>query len=396
MTRQNEEKIREIERAIDDHHKLFPIFKKPISTVLLHTLRVFEDMCRLPVLMGASETELLETLAHNNLDALDMAVKWIYECCETDSSDINLLFSVDDYLEAGELIMEAGNYRSVCDSYILWSRGRQTCNFYESERLLEFAFSDSKKGTIEAADLVLREKKKTTLLKNPEVVESQIELLKIRDKLMNSIYFNRENCIVYNITEEIWQAFLGIARIQINSTSELPEEWNFTYFSLKEFKELWEVLLTKALIHNFACALSGVEGGAVESVVMVIPKEELCNEIHSKTNLSIDKVNDILNFIIFNPSIKNNDVIWQPLFLINNKYIISPHLIITNSVERNIISLINKIDQVSYSRLSNLKEDVMANSLSERLLGKLFLLPYNARKLMVLPVQKLPYIMIIS
>ncbi|HEY8363733.1 MAG TPA: hypothetical protein VIK77_12835 [Tissierellaceae bacterium] len=210
-------------------------------------------------------------------------------------------------------------------------------------------------------------RKKSSFLKSNEFKNGVLELSRIKNKLLSYVS-STQNGIEYTVPQEIWEAFHRLAKNQMRTACELPEDWTFTYFSLKEFKEVWAVLLAKAQIHSMACLLSGKKGAGIESVVLVEKFETLCKDIASKTNLSYSKVEQILHFITYNPTIKNVDIIMQPLIMLDSSQVaISPHLIIPSNFERNLIVLINKVDQASYSRLSNNKENIMGNELVQKI-----------------------------
>lgn len=362
-----EDYIREnIEKVVDNYHKRNPLFKRSRATVLLNLLRTFEDMCRLnPMNIMASivSPDYLDVSLHNSLDAIDMAIQWAYECC-LDNSEASEKVEPEVYLQSGATLFDAQNYRVVCDNFTYYSRGRLHANYNEKNRRLTFSFPNKKDGTsIELADFIMRQQKKKASLSTMEFESNFQELVSIKDKLAGSIYFEGDQ-IKYQIDDEIWNAFYSVSKMQIDHSSELPDEWTFRTFNLGEYKQVWSVLLTIAQIHHMACLLSGKKGAAIESVVLLKRIGELCNEIALKIDLDIGKIGDIISFIIYNPEIKNNDVIWQPLInLYDDILAISPHLITTSNPERNLISLINKVEQASYSRVSNQKEDIMAEEI---------------------------------
>ncbi|HEY8363734.1 MAG TPA: hypothetical protein VIK77_12840 [Tissierellaceae bacterium] len=123
----DESVIREIEKIVDNYHKNFPLFKRDRRVALIHILRVFEDACRfiIPLSNRNITPEEHEMLIHRNLDSLDIAIKWIYQCCPIETEPINLNMNPQVYKEAGYVFMKAGPYRDICDSYILWSRKRE-------------------------------------------------------------------------------------------------------------------------------------------------------------------------------------------------------------------------------------------------------------------------------
>lgn len=361
-----EKKAREIEAILDTYHKSLDIFKHPRNEIILHTLRGFEDMSR----FGAAATLSLGTTTLNisinrNLDCLDTAIKWIYECTEEQNKFTDYKLNGDLYILAGKMLMQAGKYRDVVDSFTLWSRGRQLLEINEENKILMFKFP--KKGTnVEASDFIFMDEGKNSFLETSNALKNQQQMANAMKRLPSKVKVENGQ-VTYEIDPDIWKGFEAISLMQIDNMSELPEDWEFRKFSLREFKCIWNVLLTKSLIHSAACFISGAEGAGLESILMVSDINELSAEVATLSELPEDKVRSILDFITYNPNKKTIDIVWQPLISLDKDVrVISPHLIITSSAERNLITLINQIDQPSYSRISSTKEGYMASGLKER------------------------------
>ncbi|TDO89314.1 hypothetical protein DFR79_11267 [Halanaerobium saccharolyticum] len=367
MKKDIEKYVREIENIIDVEHESFPLFENPRGKSILYLLRVFEDMCRLqaPIVLLSDSPESMDILIHNHLDKVDMAINWAYDCCKNDDFEIDYEIDGEFYVSAGDTLKHAGFYRSLCDSYILWSRGRNDVEVDKTNNIVKFNLLEDD-NLIDAIALTYREQAKISevplddIMENSEIYQNNIH------KLIESISFDEK--ISYSEADEILGIFERISLIQIDKMFTLPEDWDFIGFTLKEFKEFWNILLTKCLLHQSACLYSGKNNLAVESVVLIYTYEDLCQLFLSRTDLSRDKIESIIDILIYDHSIRNIDAIWQPFFnLKDDIYAIAPNMIINNSAERNLITLINKIDQPSYSRISNQKEDVIINSIKNKL-----------------------------
>lgn len=78
------------------------------------------------------------------------------------------------------------------------------------------------------------------------------DLSSANSKLIASIKF-QDGCISYSTDESIWDSFYEIMERQWVNTSELPEEWEFDKFSVKDFKQFWIAIATLCFIHMIAC-----------------------------------------------------------------------------------------------------------------------------------------------
>jgi hypothetical protein len=74
--------IRDIENIIDHYHENHAVLKKQRNQALLDTLRVFEDACRLSSLsMAVVASDMMEGVHRAYMDALNIAIQWIYSEC---------------------------------------------------------------------------------------------------------------------------------------------------------------------------------------------------------------------------------------------------------------------------------------------------------------------------
>jgi len=362
-----EKQVREIEKIIDVEHKSFSLFEDSRGKVILYLLRVFEDMCRMqaPMVLMTDSPENMDLLIHNHLDKVDMAISWAYECCEDIDFEIDYTIDGEFYTMAGETLEHAGFYRKLCDSYILWSRDRHDVEIDNENKKVKFNLLGDD-NLIDARGLAYREQSKISETPFDNLEENMENFQQTIQQLVDSISF--DDTIQYLENEEIWSSFEKVSLTQIEKTFKLPEEWSFKQFTIGEFKTFWNVLLTKCLIHHVACLRSEVKGAATESVVLLYNYEELCQLFVSKSDLSKNKIEAIIDFITFDYEIKNSDVIWQPIInLKEDIYAISPNIVINSSAERNLITLVNKIEQPSYSRISNQKEDIMISLINDEL-----------------------------
>ena len=359
--------MRVIEREVDKYHKGLALFQRHRDTVLVHLLRAFEDMCRLsPVFMGfLPSPDRQDMIIHRNLDCLDAAVKWAYECCAEGEGRADLELRGTIYLEAGEALGLGGAYRDVCDSYILWSRGRQEATVDLKSKCVQFRYAATDQSSVEAVDLMLSQGRKAKALESALVAECIATYENNLAEMLSCVVITDKG-ITYKLPEKIVTAFYAMSLAQVYERAELPDTWKFTHFSLGEFRAFWAGLLAVAQLHSVICFRSGTQGGALESVVMLLTVEDLCEQLSQITQLTRQALQSIVEFITFEPGLKNSDLVMQPLLRLScGYYAVAPHLIMSSNAERNILTLLNKKDQAAYSRLSYEKEEIMAQRLRE-------------------------------
>ncbi|ALB48005.1 hypothetical protein [Clostridium beijerinckii] len=364
-----ETQLREIEKKIDNYHRRLKIFEYNRDIVVLHLLRVYEDTIRLGGLFVMNQPQINNVYINCNADSLDMAMRWAYECCQDNTACNNYDCNQDLYLMiALDVFTDAIKYRAICDAYSLWSRNRQTAKISEDGLNVTFDYVKNTKGEIEAYDFIRGNDKKNSFMNDSKMDEFINKIPELKEMISSNVTVDCNDNVCYEITQDIWENVYKLTQYILEDISELPEEWKFKSFSLKEYKEFWMALLTLSFIHSLSCMSSTAKGGGLNSCVIIKTYEELEKIFLSRTNLSKERIRIIIDLITYNPNLKNGDILWQPLIKLSTlEYAISPSLIMTSSYERNIISLINKVDQKSYSKISSTKEEIMTCEMREKL-----------------------------
>ena len=359
-----EYKLRQIEKVIDEYHKGFLVFKFNRDAVIINMLRVYEDTIRLGGLFVMNNIYI-----NGKADCLDMAIRWAYQCCEDDTACKSYNLNKELYsMISLDVFVNASKYRDICDAYSLWSRKRQTAKISDSGLTVTFDYVKNTKGKIEAYDFIRGNDKKNNFMKDSNMDEFVNRIPELKKMISSNTTVDCNDNICYKITEDIWQNVYKLTQYIIGAISQLPEKWQFKSFSLKEYKDFWRALLTLAFIHSLACMSSIAKGCGLKSCVIIKKYEELEEIFLNRTNLSKERIRAIIEFITYNPKLTNVDIVWQPLIKLSTlDYAISPSLIMSSSYERNIISLINKVDQKSYSKISSTKEKIMTYEIKEKL-----------------------------
>jgi hypothetical protein len=359
------EYIREVEKEIDELHKQSSVFSLNRKTALFNALTVFEDSCRLG---GTTDLALREDslefsfFIREQLDALNVLIQWIYHDCPSTNEDIlDKSIISKRYLAIADLLQNhAKPYSPICSAYISYSRGYFSAQVNEKQKTITFLDNPENRGIV-ISDMMesIRRDQSAKLQFAPTQ-----ELFLTNQRLVASIRF-REGHISYSTDDEIWNVFQGMMERQWMHTSELPEEWQFDTFSIKEFKHFWIVIATLCIIHMRACLKSDIPGANVEEAVIVKTSSEFTRFISQKADIPAESISAILTLLTYNNSLKNNDIVYQPFVSIDKDILaLAPHLILASRPERNLISLIHKLRDKSYFNLTNLREGIMQEELT--------------------------------
>lgn len=243
------EYIREVEKEIDELHKQSSIFSLNRKTALFNALTVFEDCCRLGGTTNLALTgDSLEFsfLIREQLDALNILIQWIYhDCPSTDEDILEKSIISERYLAIADLMQnQAKPYSRICSAYISYSRGHFSAQVNEKQKTITFLDNPENRSIVilDMMESILRDQSAEL-----QFAPTQ-ELLLASQKLIASTPF-QEGHISYSTDDEIWNLFQGMMERQWVHTSELPEEWQFDAFSIKEFKRFWISIATLCIVH---------------------------------------------------------------------------------------------------------------------------------------------------
>lgn len=142
----------------------------------------------------------------------------------------------------------------------------------------------------------------------------------------------------------------------------LPESWQFTRFSLAQYRAVFICLQITAEAWFAARQIVAPEvlGMAYQSAVWVPRKGALIKLLARHTEVPADAIQSILEYLTFGEvGVRNPDVAIQPLVDLNNDhYCISPFLLTHTNAERNLCVLLNQVpaDRKLYAALVDEKE----------------------------------------
>lgn len=364
----NEEIIRTIEEKVDNMQSNKEIWNNSRSELIYNALTCFEDISRLGAPISFITGEDVNALLNLNADAIDMLIRWIFEYSKSDNMEFKNEVQPSIYIELGILMKDdALKYRIICDSYTLWSRNKAQVKLYKNNKGVEFDYLKDSNGKIEVYDLIRGNEKKNGFLNEMRIKPEEFKAI---DNIIKSIEVKEEKHIDYTINYSDWKCIHNELSKRTEINWVLPSEWKLGEFTLGEFRIFWNMIRAKAYIHSIVCMKSGVSGGAVNDCVIVVSPDEIVRLVKKYTSLEEVTIKALVKFLTYNEECykKNVDVIWSPFIELNNRLLaISPNLVLTSNPERNLISLINKVNSKAYSNLSVQKEKIMVDNIEEEI-----------------------------
>lgn len=143
----------------------------------------------------------------------------------------------------------------------------------------------------------------------------------------------------------------------------LPDNWQFTHFSLAQYRAVFICLQSMAYAWFAARQIAAADGAAAiafASAVWTPRKGGLLITIARHTGIQKSVVQNVLRYLTFGEvNVRNPDIAIQPIVdLTNGQYAISPFVMTHVHAERNLCVLLNQVpaDRKLYSQLVDEKE----------------------------------------
>jgi hypothetical protein len=153
----------------------------------------------------------------------------------------------------------------------------------------------------------------------------------------------------------------------------LPGDWQFTHFSLAQYREVFICLQFMAYGWFVARQIAAADGAfaiAFASAVWTPRKGFLISAIARHTGIHKSVVESVIRYLTFGEMhVRNSDIAIQPIVdLTNGEYAISPFIVTHVHAERNLCVLLNQVpaDRQLYSQVVNEKEkQARSNTISD-------------------------------
>lgn len=355
----------EVEPYIDALYLQSPLLKRHRDSAAIHLLRTFEDASRFGTLNSLLKREQIQF--HTRLrwphEAIPWALRWVWSDCPQEGSG-SLDLDWDAYDEAAELMTLAFKYYQLCRCFILFSRGFFGADTAKDQKRIRFFFRSQEEQQRDAASLVYG------ILRDNPYAPSQALLDFLRESMpvvTTVLPYYIEKVGDCSIRCETPPDMLGyFKRWAILTVDEmkfhLPGTWQFGNYNLDQFRSFWMSLLCLAIAHikahDLADDVVGTKGGAIGSLVMQVTEGWLMKS-RSMFPVSEEAWLSIFDLLIYQPTRKYWDPFWQPIIECSDgTLLIAPHMIITSSPQRNLITLLNRTSEGRkfYDSVSSQKE----------------------------------------
>lgn len=354
-----------LELHADEEFAKLPLPHPSRDISLWHIATVFEDSLRLGFI-GHVEADLIRTTLYGDLTKYSMrhCVHFAFERCDASyGMTPPKISNPQAYIRASELLHQGIVYSSISRIFTSLHAGTATAVKGQDGYEIDYAsFVDARYAVLETLnhgqepwlDITAQIFAWFRTDELPLALEMIKESTRVKNKFVNYDY----GCHAFLLQEEMHQRPLVI-----------PSEWKFPWGSAFETQALINSLIIRCTYHFLAVSLSAMQtrysGGAESSLVLVIEKDELCRDISLFADFGEEKIGQFLDCLTYGNGTYTPDPALQPLLPTIKGTLLIPCLhIVTSNLQRNVLSLLARIDARRFDEQSRLFEIGMVKSLA--------------------------------
>ena len=363
--------LRKVEKEIDDCYKSNPLVNLPFATAAW-SLLTFAEFENLKQVSNVSTSQELETQGDNFINELKEPMFWLF-CAYQQGGQIPSAYDDGVFQASWDLFKLGKKYQWFDTAYR-----------YASKGWIELELQGS---TIQPAKEFFKRMEYQAygrLIKAHESDEG-ISLINtddfhlVADAIRASVKLKGNNRFSYKMNPRMVSDMIKTMSPGYDIAFSLPPEWQFSRYSLGDFRKVFEAILAMVSIHFRAWGIAIEKGcdnmGYLDSIY-VPTCSELLRRVVRYSGVSDEKVLSIFDDLTYgNRGILHPDPALQPLIKLNSKhYAIMPSLWMSLSPERNLTVILNRIpsERKIYAKLVDEKEGLMRQHFSHNLSDKGF------------------------
>ena len=353
--------LRKIEKEIDNYYKFNPLANLPLATAAWSLLSFAENRM-LEEYSNQISSQDIGIIVDNLLYELRYPMQWLYFACEhsgkISSAHNHEVERLQDDRASRDLLKLGKKYQSFVSAYTYASHGwidlelkgstiQPTWNFltgieYEAyNRLIKPQKSQQSLSSVDFDYL--------PLLRNAILQSLKVQGSRFRYKLNPRM---------------VSDTIKAYSRPLLDEAFSLPSDWQFTRYTLGDFRKVFEAISAIAFIHTQARRMAfDRECLGYDDSIYAPTCHELLNRVVRYSRVSESVVRSIFDDLTYaNKDISHPDPALQPLIKLNPEvYGIMPHLWFCCSAERNLMALFNKLssEKAIYAKLVDQKEELM-------------------------------------
>jgi len=356
--------LRAAEQDIDKAYSVNPLLRDNLGTAFWAILSFVEDLELRPIIQGRREpSHRAAAIIDETLNALKFPLAWLHGACET-SGALRREYDGTRYQAAWDLLDLAKRYYGFSGPFQYWSKGELGLHLEGSRIIAELDFDQT--AEYEAYNRLIDYKEDD---KEPPEAEALSAELDSRVRVKGDRFtITVDPRVVERVVASVEPAF--------RQRFTLPEAWQFSRYSLREFRLVYLAVFALAVIQRRArlvAAAQGCVGLGLLDAVIVTPIEGLISRVARYSGLPAAPVRAVLEDLTYGSRQLNPDPALQPLIrLSKDEYAVSPFLWMHSAPERNLCALLNRLpeERAIYSSLKTEKEGLIRTTIEAAAMAK--------------------------
>lgn len=361
--------LRRIEKEIDDHYKSNPLMNLPFATAAWYFLAFAEEVVLKEGRNRGSSAQTYAIIADNLVNALKNPIGWLYCTCEQ-GGPVPRVYNGAFYQASWDFFQLGQEYNSFVWAYTFFSQDWIQLNLNGTRIQPSEILSEDVR--YEAYNRLIKPHKLHTIASSVNSDNLPTE------EFAHTIRIQGER-FSYKLNPRIVSNAITTRKPILDEIFSLPSDWQFSHYTLGDFRKVFEVISALAFIHIMARSIAISQGcpalGYADSIYLPTC-ENLLRRIVMYSGISETIVRSILDDLIYgNRDISDPDPALQPLIKLNSDvYAVMPHLWLFSSAERNLTVLFNRLpsEKEIYSKLVSKKESLMRERFTTRLCAEGF------------------------
>ena len=356
--------LREVEKEIDNYYKSNPLLKLPFATAAWSLLAYGEEYMLNEQIGGVSSVQDVHNLGSDFITEIEHSMSWIYHACEQ-NGEISISRDNNIYKASRDLFELGRKYDGIVFAYKCATDGVLELELQGS--IIQPTGDFFTKIEYEAYNILI----------DPHEPEEALSLLNPRnspmDTILNSVKVKGDR-FRYQLNPRMVADMDMYLKPLFDRMFLLPSEWEFSRYTLGDFRKVFEAVCAIAHIHWRArqvAAAQGCENRGYLDSIYVLTYDELLTRVIRYSGVSDEKVRNVFDDLTYgNSGITSPVPALQPLIKLNLKYYaIVPNIWICSAAERNFISLINRFpsDKKIYDNYKKKKECIQKDSFETQL-----------------------------
>ena len=359
--------LKKAAEEITNYYKSNPLVKLPFATAAWSFLAFVEDymLIRTRQIDGIQDLHVLNS---EFLVELEHSMSWIYRNCQP-NGQVPSTFDHNHYKASNDLFELSKKYESFVFAYNCAKHGWLELKVEDFTILPTGDFFKNYEYEVYniLIDAYLTEKASSSINFNNFPI----------DVLERSVRVQGDR-FSYKLNPRIVSDMIAFLKPLFDEIFLLPNEWQFSRYSLGDFRQVFEAICAIAHIHRTARVIAATQGcdsrGYLDSIYLPTC-DELLRRVIRYSGVSNAKVQNILDDLTYGSgSISHSELAMRPLIKLNSEYYaIVPHVWICSSAERNFTALLNRLEserEIYLQLASTEKEERMRQHFTEDLSDK--------------------------